>query len=262
MITSAKNTKIKRVRDLLGAKKHRDQNRTTVIEGVRLAEEALAANSTVDFCLYSNRTSHRGKKVIREIQALSFTAEEVSVDLLDRISDTKTSQGILLVIPYPDVPLQKEVDPVIVLDGIHDPGNLGSILRTAAAMDFKAVLLTPGTTDSFSPKVMRAAMGAQFHLPIRTMDAQEVRSFCKKINGLELSIILTDMNSVEACWAADLTKPTCIVVGSEAQGISDDIREIGDANISVPMGSLMESFNAAAAASILMYEIKRQRITQ
>jgi len=260
MITSVNNTKIKLVRKLLSAKKHREQIHIMIVEGVRLAEEALAANAVINFCLYSDRISERGKKVVRQIQALSYDAEEVSADLMDRVSDTKTSQGILLAASYPEVPLQKKVDPVIVLDGIRDPGNLGTILRTAAAMDVEAVLLTPRTTDPFSPKVMRAAMGAQFHLPIRYMSAQDIQKFCKNINGVELSIFLTDSNSLKTCWEADLSIPICIVIGSEAEGVSANLREIGDESISIPMGSLMESFNAAVAASILIYEINRQRI--
>lgn len=262
MITSVKNSKIKIARELLKVKKHREQTRMMIVEGVRLAEEALAANATINFCLYSDRISERGKKVVHQIQALSYNADEVSADLMDRVSDTKTSQGLLLALPYPEVPLQKKVDPVIVLDGIRDPGNLGTILRTAAAMDIGAVMLTPGTTDPFSPKVMRAAMGAQFHLPIRYMSARDLQKFCKRLNGIELSIFLTDSNSLKTCWETDLSKPTCIVIGNEAEGVSSDFREIGDETISIPMGSLMESINAAIAASILIYELKRQRINK
>jgi len=253
MITSVKNTKIKITRELLSAKKHREQTRMMIVEGVRLAEEALAANAAINFCLYSDRISERGKKVVHKIQALSYDAEEVSADLMDRVSDTKTSQGILLAAPYPEVPLQKKVDPVLVLDGIRDPGNMGTILRTAAAMDIGAVMLTPGTTDPFSPKVMRAAMGAQFHIPIRYMGAQDIQKFCKSINGLDLSILLTNSNSLKTCWEADLSKPICIVIGSEAEGVSDNLREIGDEAISIPMGSLMESIIAAIAARIFIY---------
>ncbi len=96
MITSIKNTKIKIVRELLNAKKHREQANMIVVEGVRLAEETLSANAAINFCLYSDRISERGKKIVLQIQALDYATEEVSVDLMDRISDTKTSQGILL----------------------------------------------------------------------------------------------------------------------------------------------------------------------
>jgi len=259
MITSVQNTKIKIARELLGAKKHRERTRTMVVEGVRLAEEALAANASINFCLYSDHISERGKKVVRQIQALSCDTEEVNSDLMDRISDTKTSQGILITAPYPEIPLLKKVDLVIVLDRIRDPGNMGTILRSAAAMGVRAILLTPGTTDPFSPKVMRAAMGAQFHLPIRIMNAQDIQKFCKRSNKIELSILLTDSKSSLICWETDLSKPVCIVIGGETEGISDNIHEIADESISIPMGSQMESFNAAIAASILLYEINRQR---
>jgi len=262
MITSVNNTKIKLVRELLNTKKHRERTRTMIVEGVRLAEEALAVNTSINFCLYSDRISERGKNVVRQIQALSYDTEEVSADLLDRISDTKTSQGILLAAPYPEVHLRKKIDPVIVLDRIRDPGNMGTILRTAAAIGIGAVLLTPGTTDPFSPKVMRAAMGAQFHLPIQVMDSQDIQKFCKSINGIELSILLADSKSSLSCWDADLYKPVCMVIGGETEGISDNLRDIANGSVSIPMGSLMESFNAAVAASILMYEINRQRINK
>ncbi len=99
MITSVKNSKIKIARELLSAKKHREQTHMMIVEGVRLAEEALAANAAINFCLYSDRISERGKKVVQKIQALSYDAEEVSADLMDRVSDTKTTQGIFFRFP-------------------------------------------------------------------------------------------------------------------------------------------------------------------
>jgi len=259
MITSVKNTKITMVRELLSAKKHRKQTCSMVVEGVRLAEEALTAKTAIHLCLFSDRISERGKYIVREIQALSVDTEKVSADLMDRISDTRTSQGILLIVSFPDIPLNDQADPVIVLDNIRDPGNMGTILRSAAALDMGLAILTPGTTDPFSPKVMRAAMGAQFHLPIRWMNAKDIRKFCKDSNKPELSILLTDASSTKNCWEMDLCKPVCLIIGSEADGISAEIKDIGDDSLSIPMGSLMESFNAAVSSSILMYEIKRQR---
>jgi TrmH family RNA methyltransferase len=249
------------VRELLAAKKHREKAQSIVLEGVRLTEEAFANRSSIHFCLFSERISDRGREIINQIQELSIDTEEVSVDLMDRISDTRTSQGILLVTSFPEIALKTKIDSVVVLDKIRDPGNMGTILRTAAAMDIGAVLLTPGTTDPYSPKVMRAAMGAHFRIPIRTMHAQEIYSFCKERNGLELSILLTDANCSQASWEADLTKPVCILVGSEADGVSAEMREIVDECISIPIGTNMESFNAAVSASILIYEMKRQRNT-
>ena len=259
MITSVKNAKVKLVRELLGAKKHREKTHSIAIEGVRLTEEALAARSPIHFCLFSEHISDRGREIVNQIQTLSLDTEEVSVDLMDRISDTKTSQGILLVTSIPEIELKYEIDSLVVMDKIRDPGNMGTILRTAAAMDIGAVMLTPGTTDPYSPKVMRAAMGAHFRIPIRTMHVKDIFSFCKERNGLELSILLTDANCSHASWEVDLTKPVCILVGGEADGVSAEMRKIADECTSIPMGSDMESFNAAVSASILMYEMSRQR---
>lgn len=261
MITSVKNAKVKLVRELLGAKKHREKTNSIVLEGVRLTEEARTANSPIHFCLFSERISDRGREIVNQIQSLSIDTEEVSVDLMDRISDTRTSQGILLVASFPEIALKTNINSAVVLDKIRDPGNMGTILRTAAAMDIGAVLLTPGTTDPYSPKVMRAAMGAHFRIPIRTMDTQDIYSFCKEQNGLELSILLTDAACSQASWEADLTKPVCILVGSEANGVCAEMREIVDECTSIPIGTNMESFNAAVSASILMYEMTRQRKT-
>ena len=260
MITAISNSKIKRVRDLINAKKHREREHKMVIEGVRLSEETLRANVEIDLCLYSENLSERGKKVIDRIKENGYNLENVSPVLMERISDTVTSQGILLVVPYPDIPLGKKIDSVIVLDRIQDPGNLGTILRTAAAMDIDAAFLIPGTADPFAPKVMRAAMGAQFYLPIQYKGAQEIFKFCKRENTLELMVVLADMNGTSACWDADLTAPICLVIGSEAQGFSDNIKKMSNASISIPMGPQMESLNASIAASILLYELKRQRM--
>lgn len=260
MITSISNSKIKRVRQLINSKKHRDREQKTVIEGVRLTEEILRANVEIELCLYTNHLSERGKRCVRRIRENGYDIEEVNPALMERISDTVASQGILLVIPYPKIPLGKNIEPLIVLDKIQDPGNLGTILRTAAAMNIVAAFLTPGTADPFAPKVMRAAMGAQFHLPIRYKNAQDIHNFCKRENGIALKVILADKESASTCWDVDLTTPICIVIGSEARGFSDNIKTISDAHISVPMGSNIESFNAATATSILLYEIRRQRM--
>jgi RNA methyltransferase, TrmH family len=262
MITSAKNAKIKMVRELLRSKKHREKAHSLVIEGVRLAEESLAANAHVVTCLFSAQISDRGRKIIDQLRTHSIEIEEVSLDLMDRLSDTKTSQGILLVTAYPEIALSPKIDSAIVLDKIGDPGNMGAILRTAVALGVGTVILTPGTTDRYAPKVMRAAMGAHFHLPIRTMSPQEIHSFCKEKNGLVLSLLLSDADCKNTIWEEDLTKPVCILIGSEGDGVSAELRKAADGCVSIPMSPGMESFNAAISASILMYEISRQRKTK
>ena len=151
-------------------------------------------------------------------------------------------------------------DPVLVLDQMRDPGNLGTILRGACAFGFRTVLLTPGSVDPYSPKVLRAAMGVRiFKLRLETRSAAEIETFCHADGSHRLEILLADSQSNENCWQTDLTRPLCLIIGGEAFGAKSDIRAIVDRNVLIPMQANNESLNAAMAASILMYEVYRQR---
>ena len=258
MITSIQNKKIKLVRDLLHTRKHRDASSLMVLEGVRLAEEALRAEAEVVQCLYSENLSPRGAEILAGIRPRSGSVDELPPDLLNRVSDTQNSQGILLVCPFPAIPFPKDPTYIVVLDQISDPGNMGTILRAAAALHVDGILLTPGTTDPYSPKALRAAMGAQFHLPLAWKDSREIAAFCSS-NANPIILTASRMDCPHACWDADLTRPICLVIGGEADGVSPGLQAASNECLRIPMGENTESFNAAVAASILMYEISRQR---
>jgi len=260
MITSAQNPKIKQVRALLASGKDRDTSGLFVVEGVRLMEEVMAANLQTELVLFSSQLSPRGKILLDQFQKRHIPLEEVSADLLERISDTRTSQGILIIlkIPHLYVPLNRDL--VLALDGISDPGNLGTILRSAHAVGIQAVFLTPGSTDAFAPKVVRAGMGVHFHLPIQTMKAEAIAGFCQQEPSL--SIFLAEASIGQVCWEADLSQPLCLVIGSEAHGAGEEIRKLAHQRIRIPMHGGTESYNAAVAAGILIYEIYRQRNTK
>jgi TrmH family RNA methyltransferase len=180
---------------------------------------------------------------------------------MNRVSDTKNNQGILMVMRSVQPTLKQTLDLVLVLDQIRDPGNLGTLLRSAAALGVQAVLLTIGSTDAFAPKVLRAGMGAHFKMEILTMGPKEIQAFCKQSNQKELEILLADSSEGGVCWDEDLTKPLCLVIGSEAEGAKADLRQIIDASVRIPMSGHTESYNAAVAGSILLYETYRQRKT-
>ena len=259
MITSAQNSKIKLARSLLSSKKERAATNSFVVEGIRLAEEAMHAGLAPEIVLYSSALSERGKNLLVNLDLLSNQIEEVEPGLLDRVSNTRTSQGILMILEKPLLEISRNPDPVLALDDIRDPGNLGTMLRSAWAAGFQAVLLTPQCAEAFSPKVVRAGMGAHFNLPIRTMGPLEIQAFCKKHSQPPLQILLADAQKGQPCWDADLSDPLCLVIGSEAEGAGKSIRGIAEKNIFIPMQGDAESFNAAVAAGILMYEITRQR---
>ncbi|HEY60139.1 MAG TPA: RNA methyltransferase [Anaerolineae bacterium] len=258
MITSLHNPKIKWVRSLLSSKKERKNSGCFVVEGVRLAEEVLQINVIPQLVLFSEELSERGGRIINGFQSTETALEEVSAEHLNRISDTETSQGILIVLPFVNIPIPKNFDFALALDNIRDPGNLGTILRSAAAFNVQAVFVTPGTTDIFAPKVVRSAMGAHFRLPMVTAPVKKINQICKQQNP-PLQIYLADVQTGKPCWQLDLTQPILIIIGGEAHGAGSRTRTIAAKNIRIPMPGATESLNAAIATSILAYEVLRQR---
>ncbi|MDK2980797.1 MAG: methyltransferase, TrmH family [Chloroflexota bacterium] len=259
IITSTHNPAVQRVRELLAQRKKREQEQAYVIEGVRLAEEALAAGRKPGLVLYSQSISERGRDLLSQVDPHSTRIEEVETGLLDRLSATTTSQGLLMVLERQQSEQLLFGDPVLVLDQMRDPGNLGTILRGACAFGFRTVLLTPGSVDPYSPKVLRAAMGAHFKLHVDTRDAAQIRALCHPGSIADLRILLADAQAEQSCWQADLAQPLCLIIGGEAFGAQADIQAITDQSILIPMQANNESLNAAMAASILMYEVYRQR---
>lgn len=262
MITSAQNAKIKYARALLNDKNERTTHQAFVIEGVRLAEECLQENLTPELILFSERLSDRGKALLEEIRTNTDAVFEVAENLLNRVSDTRTSQGILMVFQQPHLPLPENANFVLALDKISDPGNLGAILRSATACGVQAILVTPDSIDIFNPKVVRAGMGAHFKLPIHVMEIDEIRAFCKEKTDPPLKILVSDVLAGLICWESNLVPPLCLVIGSEAEGVSVPMSDLADGQIHIPMENHNESYNAAIAAGVLLYEIYRQRKTQ
>jgi RNA methyltransferase, TrmH family len=171
VITSSQNPKIKLVRALMGRAKERREAGAFVVEGVRLVEEAETRRSTWSFrfALYDGSLNVRGSSLVEHLLAQGIEVEEVSEPLMKSLSDTETPQGILAVLELNYLPLNEYPDFVLIPDQIRDPGNLGTLLRTAAATGVQAAFLPPETTDAFAPKVVRSGMGAHFRLPVQSM---------------------------------------------------------------------------------------------
>jgi len=259
MITSTQNQKIKNIRALLTDRGTRQKEGLYVVEGVRSIEEAASSGLQLDLVLYSSQLSERGNALLEQLRNRGVPIEEVQAQILENLSDTETSQGILAVLPIPAAVLPISWDLILVLDRLRDPGNLGTILRSSAASGVQAVVLTPSTTDPFAPKVVRAAMGAQFYLPIVSMTWPEIIEACRKRKPSPAAILVADSAGGMPCWQTDLKQPTALVIGSEADGPQPEAYQAADALLHIPMPGRAESLNAAVAASILLYEIARQR---
>ena len=249
MITSSQNPKLKLVRALQGRSKERREESAFLAEGIRLVEEALTANWPIRFVLYSSALSGRGEMLLEKIKFAGLDVDEVSGDLLQAVSETETSQGILAVLELETLPLPISPNFILVLDQIRDPGNLGTLIRTAAAAGGQAVLLPPETADAFAPKVVRAGMGAHFRLPIHSMEWEEIEQVCKSAG---LKVFLADMAG-RSCWEADFRGPLALIVGGEAEGASESARNLANTTVSIPMPGDAESLNAGVAGAVLMF---------
>jgi TrmH family RNA methyltransferase len=254
MITSTHNSKIQLARSLLGRSKERRETGAFVAEGVRLVEEALAAEWPFRFVLADESLSERGRALVAELQSRGVEAEIVVNNLLQSVSETETSQGILAVLDYSLLPIPQSLSFALILDQIRDPGNLGTLLRTAAAVGVQAVFLPPETADAFAPKVVRAGMGAHFRLPIHALPWDDIRTHT---DGLQIH--LADMDGAISCWQADFCSPLALIVGGEADGASQPARNLATSQVYIPMPGKAESLNAAVAGAILMFEVLRQR---
>lgn len=257
MITSNQNQKLKLVRALLGRPKERRDAGAFVVEGVRLVEEAANRNWEFQFALYDETLSGRGKLNVERLKLNGVETDEISSSLMKSISETETPQGILAVVKLAQLPITNNPNFVLIPDQIRDPGNLGTLLRSAAAAGAQAVLLPPETTDAFAPKVVRSGMGAHFRLPIHTITWDEISQVLKLA---DLQVFLADMEG-QSCWEIDLRQPLALIVGGEADGASEQARKLANQQISIPMNGNIESLNAGVAGSVLMFEVVRQRRT-
>lgn len=241
----------------MGRAKERREAGMFVVEGVRLVEEAVKGGWRLETILFDESLSERGKSQVSSLKSKGVEVEEISTDLMKSLSETETPQGILAILQFYELPIPNNSNFVLIPDQIRDPGNLGTLLRSAAATGVQAVLLPPETTDAFAPKVLRAGMGAHFRVPIRVMEWEEIEQMSKSAN---LQMLLADMNG-SSCWETDLRQPLALIVGGEAEGASQQARKLTTQKISIPMVGNIESLNAGVAGSVLMFEVVRQRKT-
>jgi TrmH family RNA methyltransferase len=258
MITSIHNPRVQAVSKLQLQAKVRREKQEFVVEGVRLAEEALQAGWQAQLVLFTDQLDQRGKAVVSGFLDKKIPAEEVSEAVMKAISGTETPQGILVVLSVRQLPIPEPPTFLLVLDGVRDPGNLGTILRTSLAAGVQAVLLAPGCVDAFSPKVVRGGMGAHFRLPILQPGWDGIRSILKT-PGSRLQVYLADSTAGVPYSCVDYHSPVAIIIGGEASGAGAESAALADEMVHIPMPGGSESLNVAVAAGILVFEVVRQR---
>jgi TrmH family RNA methyltransferase len=257
IITSPHNERVKLVRALQSQAKTRRNENKIVLEGVRLIEDALKGGTFPHFVLYASAALETGRTtatLIESLQSQKIDCLETDDALLLSISETQTPQGLIAVFPMPKLAVPATTNLVLILDGIADPGNLGTILRTAAAVPTDIVILGPGTVDAFNPKVLRGGMGAHFRLPIRKLDWKEIA----ELYG-QLPIYLADAKATTVYTKVDWTHPCAVLIGGEAHGAQGMPHGLATQGIQIPMSAETESLNAAIAAAVILFEVRRVR---
>ena len=256
MITSVHNPKIQRVRALQGRSSQRRQERAFVVEGVRLAEEALASGWNAELVLFTEGLNPRGREVVNGFAARGAVVEQVTEPVLHAASDTQNPQGLLAVLPMGFLSLPATLDFAFIPDEVRDPGNLGAMLRTAAAAGVGVVWLPPGAAAPFAPKVVRAAMGAHFRLRILQESWDEIEA---QVKGRALQVYLAAAGAGQPYSESDVHGPLALIIGGEAEGAGAEAQRLAAHCVHIPMPGGGESLNAAIAAAILLFEVVRQR---
>jgi len=277
IISSKDNKRIKYIRSLLEKGGIRKKNHSFVVEGIKLVDEALEYGNVLDIIvsesLYEEIVSgdltrnglltDNGKHIIKQVkQGTSLTV--VSDAVFKSVSETITPQGILAEVEMPKHRLLEEnfleiayektgKIKLLILEDTADPGNLGTIMRTAEAAGVTGVIMGKGTVDIFNPKVVRSTMGSIFRLPFSYVD--DLKDIIIRLKRDGISFYATHLKGKESYRDISYSDKAGILIGNEARGLSDEIANLADTYVIIPMQGKVESLNAAVAAALMMYEV-------
>ena len=253
MITSKTNDRIKYIEKLKTKASFRREEQCFIVEGIRMIREVP---KTWRRELY---LTEKAAEEYPELMNWCGAVELVSEPVMEKLADTKTPQGMLAVVAMGSTDNRK--DPghtlIFVLDGVQDPGNVGTILRTAEAVGAAEVLLSRDSADPFSPKTVRSTMGAIFRVPVRI--AEDLPYAVRELKKLWPGIKVCGMHlEGTELYRADLSGPVAVLIGSEGNGLSDEVSREADTLLRIPMEGQVESLNAAISAAVMGYEVYRQ----
>ncbi len=254
-ITSKDNEQIKHIKKLK-EKKYREEYNEFIIEGIKMIEEAISENVKIKSIIICDDCKSQGaipNELMYEIAKLNciYVAEKV----FNTITDVINPQGIMAIVEKPKLEeINYSESNFLLLDNIQDPGNLGTILRTADSLDMKQIIVSKGTADAYNLKVVRSTMGAIFRVKI--IEVQSLNKIVKEMKKHKIKVYATDLQTDKSIYDVDYEK-SAIVIGNEANGVSKEVLEEASQRIKIPMLGKTESLNAAVATSIILYETFR-----
>lgn len=247
-LQSAKNARVKEWKKLL-TKKGRDQSGKYLVEGVHLIEEALKADEIVEIIVQRDFTA-------MDIDQLrNFPVTLISPEISQSISATETPQGIFAVcrkrVASVDLSVHRRL---LLFDGVQDPGNIGTMIRTADAAGIDAVIFGEGTGDLYNPKVIRSAQGSHFHLQV---DAGQLTEWIQKLKNANIPVYGTALENAEPFMNVPSSDSFALIVGNEGAGMDTTLLQKTDQNLYIPLYGQSESLNVAIAAGILLYHLRK-----
>ena len=261
VISSKENELIKHIKKLKD-KKERDISGEYLIEGVKLIKEAIQEKAKIKqiiVCDECERTEIISQDLMYEIA--KYECIYVTKKIFEYITEVKTPQGILAIIKKEsnEKNIDYNQDIIIALDGIQDPGNLGTILRTVDSVGLNQILVSKDTADCYNPKVVRSTMGAIFR--VKVIECEDLANTLKEIKKHKFSILTTSLQTENSIYDVEYKKDV-IVIGNEANGVTEKIQNLADKKVKIPMLGKTESLNASVATGVILYEYVRQKIVE
>ncbi len=261
-ITSKDNIMIKSIHSLADPK-HRKREQAFLIEGVKMVEEALRDNIGVKMVVAApSLVQHHGKGVLKQAEEKGIEVLWISERLMDTLSDNKTPQPVMALVPMKQFSEESlfadRAGMVIVAHRLQDPGNLGTIMRTAEAAGASGIAITPATVDPYNAKAVRSSMGSILRLPVVLVG--DIRVFINKGRDKGFQTVATVLSGETIHFDVDLTKPTIVILGQEATGLPGDLLDDIDFRVRIPVAATVDSLNVATATAVILYEAMRQRL--
>jgi len=256
LLTSPANERLKHARRVRDGR----EPELIFIEGERLTEECLSAGLALTACFHTPEPSARSQQILAALRARGCPLFAATEAVLATISDTVNSQGLIVLAERPTSGLQPMLtaaQPLVVgLDAVQDPGNFGTIVRTAEAAGASGVLALKGSVDAFAPKTLRSAMGSAFRLPIVAGASVAV---IQQVQAAGLTVVGTVLDASLSYTDFDWRQPTLVLLGNEARGMRPEVLALCDVRVRISLQPPVESLNVAAAAAALLFEAARQR---
>lgn len=255
IISSKDNEIVKEIRKLKEKKYRKDK---FIVEGIKMLEEAINENASIDLII-------RREDINLELDFSKFNSIVVTEKVFNTLTDVVSPQGILAVINKKNndsvanktnMSIDKTTDYILALDGIQDPGNLGTIIRTADSANLKQIIVSKNTVDAYSPKVIRSTMGAIYRVNI--IEVENLEETLKDLQKDGFKVVVTSLDTKKSIYDISYDK-SIVVIGNEANGVSKEVQELANERVKIPMLGKTESLNASVATGIMIYEYVRRK---